>query len=102
MVDGRAAALFVGRERERAQLKRLITHAHFAMVCGPGGIGKTALVQVALAELGTAARFHRCRKGDTLEELGRGLLQALGEKSVPALGTKSSQHTSWNVLRRPA
>ncbi|MFT5358200.1 MAG: hypothetical protein ACI9KE_005437 [Polyangiales bacterium] len=86
MVDGRAAALFVGRERERAQLKRLITHAHFAMVCGPGGIGKTALVQVALAELGTAARFHRCRKGDTLEELGRGLLQALGEKSVPALG----------------
>ncbi|MFK8004665.1 MAG: AAA family ATPase [Polyangiales bacterium] len=83
MVNGRAA-LFVGREKERAQLTAFITGGHFAMVCGPGGIGKTALVQVALSDV--EARFHRCRKGDTLEELGRGLLQAIGEGGAPALG----------------
>lgn len=79
MVDGGVAALFVGREKECAQLEHLVTNGHFALVCGPEGIGKSVLVQVVLTHREVWA--HHCLEGDTLRDLGRALLEALGEEA---------------------
>ena len=44
---------FIGRERERSEVERLLARARVVTLTGPGGIGKTRLaIQVASAEMG--------------------------------------------------
>ena len=42
---------FVGREREVAEVKRLLSERHLVTLCGPGGAGKTRLAQAVGREL---------------------------------------------------
>jgi hypothetical protein len=43
---------FIGREREIAELRRLLRQARALTLCGPGGIGKTRLALHVLAAAG--------------------------------------------------
>ena len=42
---------FVGRERDRAEIRRLVPTKHLVMVVGAGGIGKTRLVMQVASEV---------------------------------------------------
>jgi predicted ATPase len=92
---------FIGREREIAELSRMLGRTRALTLCGPGGIGKTRL---ALRILGaTAAEFPdgawfvelaELRQGDLVasrvaavigvsEEAGRPLLDTLADALRP-------------------
>ena len=76
---------FVGRSREMLALERLLDKGPYAVICGPGGSGKTTLA-VELARW--MFRTGRCRRVaflqlDACADL-RGLVDSLGQQLLPA------------------
>jgi tetratricopeptide (TPR) repeat protein len=72
-VNGR----LVGRKRELARLQRLVgrSHGRFAVVCGPGGMGKSMLAAALAARFGGTVWWIRWRDQ---ESLAADLTDALG------------------------
>ena len=100
------SAPFVGRDAELARLHALFaTAAHgqrrLVFVTGEPGIGKTALVETFLAQLGDAEGL-RLGRGQCVEQYGIGeaylpMLEALGR-----LGREEHGHTIVGVLKQHA
>lgn len=65
---------FVGRTRETAELRRLHALQRHALILGPAGVGKTALV----AHLQPQLRFLRCPHSEHLGEICASLERELG------------------------
>jgi predicted ATPase len=75
---------FIGRERERAEIKRLLTSTRLLTLTGPGGCGKTRLaLQVATELLGT------CRDGAWFVDLA-----PLSQPDLIAQAITSALHVS--------
>jgi hypothetical protein len=73
------AGLFLGREREIAQLRQFVTNQPLVIVMGPSGVGKTSLISAGLipmlrAEGWTAGTFRP--GGLPFEGLARALIEA--------------------------
>ena len=75
-------AVFVGRERERTLLLDTMARAPVALVCGPGGLGKTSLVQSALhargpEHLARTLAFSAASGKESGAQLARQVVEAL-------------------------
>ena len=68
----------IGRDRELHELKSALVEHRLVTVCGPAGVGKTRLVQEVL---GSGAHYCSLSGVETLAELDRALLTALGAPS---------------------
>ena len=70
----RPPSLFVGRERERAQLERGLAQVPVAVICGLAGVGKSSLAYAIAAGRPTVhATVRGPELGAVMDELRRGL-----------------------------
>jgi hypothetical protein len=93
-------AVFVGREREAARLAELLDRGAVAVVCGAGGLGKSALAQYVVHRRmrASAPVVVRCRKEDEFEQLGLDVLQALTQLRLVEGGFESKEELAAGVL----
>lgn len=75
--DALLALPFVGREKERARLQRLHAQCQHALILGPPGVGKTALI----AHLQSQCDFLLCPQSDRLAAICESLEAQLGLNS---------------------
>lgn len=69
--------VFVGREREASRIASELTKGHNAVVSGPFGIGRTALVRRVAEQMGDGWRFVMLDFSHTPAELCSALVAAL-------------------------
>ncbi|HZO28041.1 MAG TPA: tetratricopeptide repeat protein, partial [Chloroflexota bacterium] len=91
---------FVGREREVAEVSRLLSTARLLTLTGPGGVGKTRLSQRVAADLGPSFPdgiwlVELASLGDP-SLLTQGIASALGVREQPG---RALQDTLVDVLR---
>ncbi len=94
---------FVGRSRELLALERLLHTEPYAVVRGPGGIGKTTLGAELARWLVRSGRFRRAAFA-SLETYtdARGVLDTLGRQLLPDGDTYSvAQYPSLEKARQP-
>jgi AAA ATPase domain len=77
--------VLVGRERERAALRKTIAERKSLLVCGPPGSGKTVLLEDALGSMTENRRqkFIVCAADGPPEALWRRIAEALGNAGYP-------------------
>ena len=76
----KSALPFIGREKEIAQLRRLRTQRKHALIVGPEGVGKSALIE----HLRGMLPLIFCAQSETLSEICGKLECALNSSTQPA------------------
>jgi AAA ATPase domain len=80
MLEMKLLLSFVGRRKEAAQLRRFYARRQHALIVGPAGVGKTALME----HLRGTRPFLYCAQSESLGEICRNLENELDSSAPPA------------------